>query len=67
MTLRNWQVEGDDEEQDQQKLKMVRPINRSLSNVTGRLLPPSSVHGMWGRRKTSCDGLANKKQDQQKC
>ena len=26
------------------------------------ILPPCSIHGMWGSRNTSCDGLANKKQ-----
>ena len=24
------------------------------------MLPPCSIHGMWGSRKISCDGLANK-------
>ena len=26
------------------------------------MLPPCSIHWMWGSRKTSSDGLANKKQ-----
>ena len=41
---------------------MVRPSNRSKSNITRGILLSSSVHGMWGCRKTSCDGLANKKE-----
>ena len=40
---------------------MVRPSIRSQSNVTRSILPPCSIHGMWGSRKTSCDGLAKKK------
>ena len=40
---------------------MVRPSNRSLINETRSLLPPCSIHGMRGTRKTSSDGLANKK------
>ena len=41
-------------------LKIVRPSHRSYINVTRSKLPPCSIHGMRGSRKTSCDGLANK-------
>ena len=41
---------------------MVGPSNRSYSDVTRSILPACSIHGMWGSRNTSCDGLANKKQ-----
>ena len=40
--------------------KMVR--HRSKMNVTRNILLSYSIHGMRGSRKTSCDGLANKKQ-----
>ena len=40
---------------------MVRPSNRSKSNVTRSILPSCSIHGIWGRMKTSYDGLANNK------
>ena len=37
---------------------MVRPSHRSLSNASRSTLPPFSIRGMRGSRKTSCDGLA---------
>ena len=30
---------------------MVRPSNRSKNNVTRSILPPFSIHGMWGQQK----------------
>ena len=43
------------------KFKMLRPSHISSSNVSRSILSPCSIHGMRGSRKTSCDGLANKK------
>ena len=41
---------------------MVRPSNRSFSNITRSILPPALFMGCGVvGRKTSCDGLANKK------
>ena len=41
---------------------MVRPSNRSYSNITRSILPPALFMGCGVvGRKTSCDDLANKK------